>query len=201
MINFPYFFFKNMFLLFLNIIFRSLKLDKSLYSSKKLFEEIGIYFAIILILTTSIISIIPNEVVLNWMSLNFNLGIIPRPSFRSVIIGAFIFWIIKCVYLYFVGIILFPSKSTNCNFRKILILVAFAHAPLLLNIVIINKVLLPLLLINYIWYNITLIIGLNIVLNYKNILKSTIIVLAPIIILFLYTLKQFIFLGQGGVVS
>ena len=62
--------------LFLNIISRSLKLDKSLYGNKKLFGEIGIYFANILILITSIISIIPNEVVLNWMSLNFNLGMI-----------------------------------------------------------------------------------------------------------------------------
>ena len=190
-----------MFSLFLNIISRSLKLDKSLYSNKKLFGEIGIYFAIILILITSIISIIPNEVVLNWMSLNFNLGIIQRPSFRSVIWGAFIFWIIKCSYLYFVGVILFPNKTTNCNFRNILILVGFAHAPLLLNIIIINKFLLPLLFINYIWYNVTLIVGLNIVLNYKNFLKSTIIVLAPIIILFLYTLKQFIFLNSGSIIS
>ncbi len=190
-----------MFSIFLNIIFRSLKLDKSLYSNKKLFGEIGIYFAISLILITSIISIVPNEVGLNWLSLNFNLGIIPRPSLRSVILGAFIFWIIKCSYLYFVGVILFPHKSTNCNFRKLLILVGFAHAPLLLNIVIINKVLLPLIFFNYIWYNITLIVGLNIVLNYKSILKSTIIVLAPIIILFLYTLKQFIFLNPGSIVS
>ena len=187
--------------LFLNIISRSLKLDKSLYSNKKLFGEIGIYFAISLILITSIISIVPNEVGLNWLSLNFNLGIIPRPSLRSVIVGAFIFWIIKCIYLYFVGVILFPSKSTNCNFRKVLILVGLAHAPLLLNIVIINKVLLPLIFINYIWYNLTLIVGLNIVLNYKNIFKSTIIVLAPIIILFLYTLKQFIFLNSGSIAS
>ena len=120
-----------MFSLFLNIISRSLKLDKSLYSNKKLFGEIGIYFAISLILITSIISIVPNEVGLNWLSLNFNLGTVPRPSLRSIILGAFIFWIIKCIYLYFVGVILFPGKGTNCNFRKILILVGLAHAPLL----------------------------------------------------------------------
>jgi hypothetical protein len=103
--------------------------------------------------------------------------------------------------LYFVGAILFPGKSTNCNFRKVLILVGLAHAPLILNIVIINKVLLPLMFINYIWYNLTLIVGLNVVLNYKNIFKSTIIVLDPMIILFLYTLKQFIFLNSGSIVS
>ena len=60
-------------------------LSRMYYYRKSIFWKKGIYFAIILILITSIISIIPNEVVLNWMSLNFNLGIIQRPSFRSLI--------------------------------------------------------------------------------------------------------------------
>ena len=105
-------------------------------------------------------------------------------------------WIIKAAYLYFVGVVMFPNNNTKCNFRKILILVGYSHIPMFLNALTINCSLLFLLIITYIWYNISLIVGLNIILNYKNITKSILIVTAPFIILFIYLLSTF---GQGQV--
>jgi len=111
---------------FLNIVFRSIKLDRSLYSDTRNFGEASIYYALLIILISSIISIIPNSSFLNYMNLRFDLGPIKGPSLKAIIISSFIMWLIKTTYLYFVGIILFPNKKTNCNFRKIIIVVAFA---------------------------------------------------------------------------
>ena len=36
----------------------------------------------------------------------------------------------KTAYLYFVGVVLFPSKGTKCNYRKILVTVGLLSAPL-----------------------------------------------------------------------
>ena len=108
----------------------------------------------------------------------------------------FLIWFIKSAYLYLVGVIMFPSKNTKCSFRKILILVGYSHIPMFLNALTINYSLLFILIITYIWYNISLIVGLNIILNYKNITKSILIVTAPFIILFIYLLSTF---GQGKV--
>ena len=188
-----------MFAGFLSIVIRSIKLDKSLYSDTRNFGEASIYYALLIILIGSIISIIPNSSFLNYMNLKFDLGPIKGPSLKAIIISSFIMWLIKTTYLYFVGIILFPNEKTNCNFRKIIIVVAFAQAPLLLNFIVFNEKFLFFIIATYIWYNISLIIGLNIVLNYNNYIKTTLISLAPQIIFFLYVLS--LFQGQVNIVS
>ena len=184
---------------FLSIIIKSIRLDKSLYSNNKNFGEASIYFAILIILIGSIISIIPNSSFLNYMSLNFNLGQIRGPSLKAVILSSFIMWVIKSIYLYFVGVVLFPDKKTNCGFRKIIILVAFAQSPLLLNFIVFNQIFLFFIIITYIWYNISLIIGLNIILNYGNYIKTIFISLAPQIIFILYIFS--LFQGNSNMLS
>ena len=184
---------------FLNILLRSIKLDKSLYKDNKNFGEASIYYALLIILLGSIISIIPNSSFLNYMNLQFDLGQIKGPSLKAIIISSFLIWVIKTAYLYFVGIILFPNKKTNCSFRKLIILVAFAQSPLLLNFIVFDEVLLFFILISYTWYNISLIIGLNIILNYNNYIKTTLVSLAPQIIFLIYFLS--LFQNQTGVVS
>ena len=175
---------------FLNIIVRSIKLDKTLYKDNKNFGEAAIYFAIIIILITAIIGLIPGSIFLKFMSEAFGSNNIQGPSVRSVIITTTIVWLIKTGYLYFVGIVLFPSKTTKCNFRKILVTVSYASAPLILNAFIVDIRLLYFMFIPYIWYNISLIIGINYILKFENYFKSTIIVLAPIILLFLFFISQ-----------
>ena len=184
---------------FLKIIIRSIKLDKSLYKDNKNFDEASIYYAILIVLLGSIISIIPNNSFLNYMNTNFNLGIIKGPTLKTVIISSFIMWILKTTYLYFVGVILFPNKKTSCDFRKIIILIAFAQSVFLLNLIVINQAFLFFMIVTYVWYNISLIIGLNIILNYNNYIKTTLLSLAPQIIFFLYILS--LFRGANGVVS
>ena len=184
---------------FIKIIIQILIIDKKFFNNQKNFGEASIYFAILIILVSSLISLIPNTAFIEYMSLKFSLGKVEGPSLRSVIIISYSMWIIKAAYLYFVGVTLFPNKKTNCNFRKIIILVAFAQSPLLLNFIVINQVFLFFILISYVWYNISLIIGLNIILNYDNYFKTTLISLAPQIIFFLYILS--LFQGANGVMS
>ena len=184
---------------FFNIIIKSLKADKTFYKDDNNFNEAAIYFALIIMLIVSIISIIPNSVFLEFFSAGFNIGSIKGPNLRSIIIGAAIIWTIKTVYLYFIGTVLFPSKLTKCNFRKIFITVGYAHSPLLFNAFVFDTSFFYLIFVTYIWYNATLIVGINQILNYKNIFKSAAIVLAPIIILILFTVSQFLKLSSGTI--
>ena len=80
---------------FLNIIVRSIKLDKSLYKDNKNFGEAAIYFAAIIILLTAIIGLIPGSIFLQFMSGVFGSSNIQGPSVRSVIITTIIVWLIK----------------------------------------------------------------------------------------------------------
>ena len=185
---------------FLNIIFKSIKLDKTLYSDNKNFSEASIYFAIVVILLTSIISMVPGSVFFKYMSGTFGITNVPGPSFRSVIIMSFIVWFIKTGYLYFVGVVLFPSNNTKCNFRKLLVAVAFANCPFIFYVLIINIKLIYLTLIPYIWYCVAIIIALKHVLKYENYLKPAIISLAPQALLLIYFLSQ-VFKINNGVVS
>ena len=179
-----------MFAHFLAIIFKSVKLDNTLYKDNKNFDEAAIYFAIIIILLTAIISLIPGSVFLSFMGGTFGFSNVQGPSLRSVIISTIIIWLIKTAYLYFLGVVIFPSKKTQCNYRKILVTVGYASAPLIFNIFIFDVRLLYFMFIPYIWYNISLIIGINHILKFNNYFKSTIIVLGPIIFLFLFLFSQ-----------
>ena len=185
---------------FLNIILRSIKLDSSLYNNNKNFGEASIYFAIVIILLTSIISMVPGSVFFKHMSGAFGINGVQGPSFRSILISSLIVWLIKTCYLYFVGVVLFPSNNTKCNFRKLLITVAFANCPFIFYIFIIDIKLIYFTFIPYIWYCTALIIALKHVLKFENYLKPAIISLAPQGLLLIYFVSQF-FNINGGVVS
>ncbi len=180
-----------MFSEFVNIIFKSIKLDKSLYSDNKYFGEASIYYAVIIILLTSLISTIPGSAFTQHMSAAFGISDHKGPSIRSILILSFIVWLVKTMYLYFFGIVIFPSRSTKCSFRKLLTLVAYANAPFIFYIFIFDISLIYLTFIPYIWYCITLIIGIKMSLNYENYFKSIILTLAPQILFFVWFLSQF----------
>ena len=78
---------------FLSIIVRSLKLDKTLYKDNRNFGEAGIYFAISIIIITALISIIPNNVLLNFASLY--LGEIRPPRLAAIVITSGFVWFLK----------------------------------------------------------------------------------------------------------
>ena len=184
---------------FIKICIQILRLDKNFFKSDKNFGQASIYFALVVIILGAIISIIPNTSFLNSMSKNFNLGFIPGPSLKVIIFTAVIIWLIKSIYLFFVGVVLFPSKKTKCSFRKVLILVAYCKVPLLFNFLILDPILLFLSIFTYVWYNLSLIIGLKIFLNYENYLKPSLISLTPHLIFIIYILS--IFQNLSGTIS
>jgi len=187
-----------MFAEFITITVRSLKLDKTLYKDNRNFSEAGIYFAISMIIITAIIGIIPNNVLLNFASLYY--GEIKPPRLGVVLITSGFAWFLKSLYLFVVGLIMFQKKQIKSGFKKTLIVVGFAHSPFIFNFLILDIKLIFLTLIIYLWYSATLIVGINQIYQFNNLLKSAIIVLAPIIVLIIYSISL---LGnfQSGIIS
>ena len=176
-----------MFVEFFSIIIRSIKLDKSLYYDNKNFGDASIYFAVIIILLVSIAGMIPGSVL--YSHIGNIIGSVETPSLRQIIFMSFFIWLIKTAYLYFVGVVIFPSRSTKCDFRKLLIVVAYAHSPFIFYVLIFDIALIYLTFLIYIWYCLTLIVGMKQVLKNENYLKPTVISLAPQFILLIYFLN------------
>ena len=104
---------------FLNIIFKSIKLDKSLYSDSKNFGEASIYFAgLIMILDGMAGAVAANTVIKTAVAMSG--------------LTAILTWFIWAIFIFVIGVKLFPDKQTKVSFKKILTAVGFAHAPGLL---------------------------------------------------------------------
>ena len=101
---------------FLNIIVKSIKLDKSLYKDNKNFGEAAIYFAgLIMILDGLAGAVAANTIIKTAVAMSG--------------LTAIITWIVWSLFIYVVGVKLFPDKETKVPFKKILIGVGYAHAP------------------------------------------------------------------------
>ena len=101
---------------FLNIIFKSIKLDKSLYKDNKNFGEAAIYFAgLIMILDGVAGAVAANTVV--------------KTAIGVSGLTAIITWFVWEILIYVIGVKLFPDKDTKIPFKKVLTAVGFAHAP------------------------------------------------------------------------
>ena len=92
-----------------------------------------------------------------------------------------------------------PSASTKCNFRKLLITVAYANAPFIFYILIFNISLIYLTFVIYLWYCLALIIGIKQVLKYENYFKPMVITLAPQCLLLIYFLNLTLKINNGVV--
>ena len=92
-----------MFAEFLNIIFKSIKLDKTLYSDNKNFSEAAIYFAgLIMILDGVAGAVAANTVV--------------KTAIGMSGLTAILTWFIWATFIYVIGVKLFPDKQTNVPF-------------------------------------------------------------------------------------
>ena len=108
-----------MFAQFLDIIFKSIKLDRSLYKDTKYFGEAAIYFAgLIMILDGVAGAIAANNIV--------------KTSIGISGLTAILTWLVWAIFIYVIGVKLFPDKQTKVSFKKVLTAVGFAHAPGLL---------------------------------------------------------------------
>ena len=159
---------------FLNIVFKSIKLDKSLYSDNKNFGEASIYFAgMIMILDGIAGAVAANTVIKTAVSMSG--------------LTAILTWFIWAILIFVIGVKIFPDKQTKVSFKKVLTGVGFAHAPGLLRFFAITpELMIPIIFLTQFWIFASLIISTREILNLKSNFKSFgIIFLAFLIIAFL----------------
>ena len=138
---------------FLNIVFKSIRLDKNLYSDNKNFGDAAIYFAgLIMILDGLAGAVAANTVIKTAVAMSG--------------LTAIITWLIWGIFIYVIGVKIFPDKQTKVSFKKVLTAVGFAHAPGLLRLMI------PIIFLTQFWIFAALIIATKQILNLKSNFKS-----------------------------
>ena len=159
---------------FLNIIFKSIKLDKSLYSDSKNFGEASIYFAgIIMILDGVAGAVAANTVIKTAVAMSG--------------LTAILTWLVWSILIYVLGVKIFPDKQTKASFKKILTAVGFAHAPGLLRFFAVTPdLMITIIFLTQFWIFAALIISTKQILSLKSNFKSFgIVFLSFLIIVFL----------------
>ena len=159
---------------FLSIIVRSIKLDKNLYKDSKSFGESAIYFAgLIMILDGIAGAVAANTVIKTAVAMS---------GLTSILT-----WFVWALFIFVVGVKLFPDKETKVPFKKILIGVGFAHAPGLLRFFAVTPdLMIPIIFLTQFWIFAGLIISTKQILNLKSNFKSFgIVFLSFLIIAFL----------------
>ena len=160
-----------MFAEFLNIIFKSIKLDKSLYSDNRNFGEAAIYFAgLIMILDGVAGAVAANTIV--------------KTSIGVSGLTAIITWIIWAIFIFVIGVKLFPDKQKKIPFKKVLVAVGYAHAPGLLRFFALTpELMIPIIFLTQFWIFAGLIISTKQILNLRSNFKSFGIVLLSFLII------------------
>jgi len=163
-----------MFAEFLNIIFKSIKLDKSLYIDNKNFGEASIYFAGIIMILDGIAGAIAANTVI-------------KTAIAMSGLTAIITWFIWAIIIFVLGVKLFPDNKTKVSFKRVLTAVGFAHAPGLLRFFAVTPdLMIPIIFLTQFWIFAALIISTKQTLNLKSNFKSFgIVVLSFLIIAFL----------------
>ena len=159
---------------FLSIVFKSLKLDKSLYKDPKNFGEASIYFAgIIMILDGIAGAVAANTIV--------------RTAVAMSGLTAILTWFVWSILIFVLGVKIFPDKQTKASFKKVLTAVGFAHAPGLLRFFAVTPdLMITIIFLTQFWIFAGLIISTKQILNLKSSFKSFgIIFLSFLIIIFL----------------
>ena len=163
-----------MFAQFLDIVFKSLKLDKSLYKDPKYFGEAAIYFAgLIMILDGIAGAVAANTIV--------------KTSIGISGLTAILTWLVWSIFIYVIGVKIFPDKESKIPFKKVLIAVGYAHAPGLLRFFAVTpELMIPIIFLAQFWIFAALIMSTKQILNLKSNLKSFgIVFLSFLIIAFL----------------
>ena len=145
---------------FLNIIVRSIKLDKNLYKDNKNFGEAAIYFAGLIIILDGLASAVAAN---TWVK---------QPIAMSGL-TAILTWFVWALFIFVVGVKLFPDKETKSSFKKILVAVGFAHSPGLFRFFAVTPdLMMPIIFLTQLWIFAGLIISTKQILNLKSNFKS-----------------------------
>ena len=145
---------------FLNIIFKSIKLDRSLYSDNRNFGEASIYFAgLIMILDGMAGAIAANTVIKTAVAMSG--------------LTAILTWFVWALFIFVIGVKLFPDKQTKVSFKKVLTAVGYAHAPGLLRFFAITPdLMIPIIFLTQFWIFAALIISTKQILSLRSNFKS-----------------------------
>jgi hypothetical protein len=159
---------------FLSIIVRSIKLDKTLYKDNKSFSEAAIYFAGLIMILDGIAGAVAANTII-------------KTAIAISGLTAIITWIVWSLFIFVVGVKLFPDKETKVPFKKILIGVGYAHAPGILRFFAVTPdLMMPIVFLTQFWIFAGLIISTKQILNLKSNIKSFgIVFLSFLIIAFL----------------
>ncbi len=163
-----------MFAKFLDIVFKSLKLDKNLYRDSRYFGEAAIYFAgLIMILDGVAGAVAANSIV--------------KTSIGISGLTAILTWLVWAIFIYVIGVKIFPDKESKIPFKKILIAVGYAHAPGLIRFFAVTPdLVLVIVFLTQFWIFASLIISTKQVLNLKSNFKAFgVVFLSFLIIVFL----------------
>ena len=163
-----------MFAEFLNIIARSLKLDKTLYKDNKNFGEAAIYFAGLIMILDGVAGAVAANTIIN-------------TAIAMSGLTAILTWLVWSLFIFVIGVKLFPDKDKKVPFKKILVGVGYAHAPGLVRFFAITpELMIPIIFLTQFWIFAGLIISTKEILNLKSNLKSFgIVFLSFLIIIFL----------------
>ncbi len=159
---------------FLNIVFKSIKLDKSLYTDNRNFGEASIYFAGLIMILDGVAGAVAANTIM-------------KTAIGMSGLTAILTWFVWAIFIYVIGVKLFPDKQTKVPFKKVLTAVGYAHAPGLLRFFAVTpELMIPIIFLTQFWIFAALIISIKQILNLKSNLKSFgIVFLSFLIIAFL----------------
>ena len=156
---------------FLNIIFKSIKLDKTLYSDNKNFGEAAIYFAGLIMILDGIAGAVAANTII-------------KTAVAMSGLTAILTWLVWSILIYVLGVKIFPDKQTKASFKKVLTAVGFAHAPGLLRFFAVTPdLMIPIIFLTQFWIFAGLIISTKQILSLKSNFKSFGIVLLSFLII------------------
>ena len=163
-----------MFAEFLNIVFSSLKLDKNLYRNNKNFGEAAIYFAGLIMILDGVAGAVAANTII-------------KTSIGISGLTAILTWLVWALFIYVIGVKIFPDKETNVSFKKVLIGVGYAHAPGLIRFfAVAPELVIPIIFLTQFWIFASLIISVKHTLNIQSSFKASgIVFLSFLIIAFL----------------
>tara|TARA_Y100000746_G_C15171783_1_gene313470 strand:- start:168 stop:602 length:435 start_codon:yes stop_codon:yes gene_type:complete len=105
-------------------------------------------------------------------------GAVAANTFIKTSIGvsgltAILTWFIWAIFIYVIGVKIFPDKETKTPFKKVLIAVGYAHTPGLIRFFAVTpELVIPIIFLTQFWIFASLIIASKEVLNLKSNFKS-----------------------------
>jgi hypothetical protein len=159
---------------FLHIVVSCLKLDRNIFRDPKYFGEAAIYFAGLIMILDGVA------------------GAVAANTFIKTSIGvsgitALVTWFIWSIFIYVIGVKLFPDGNLKIPFKRVLIGVGYAHAPGLIRFFAVTpELVIPIIFLTQFWIFAALIISTKHVLNLKSNFKAFgIVILSFLIIAFI----------------